>query len=102
MYEPRDIPRWEKTSRYLYTQVYVRMIYVYTVHHGVTSKGTILLLRVVESAVKNIGPMSILISEMAKTRLHAQIVLGNHRVHHSSCKAKVLAEEKQSKQEMTP
>jgi hypothetical protein len=51
------------------------MIYIYTVHRGVTSKGTVLLLRVVESAVKNIGPMSILISEMAKTRLHAQIVL---------------------------
>jgi hypothetical protein len=27
---------------------------------------------------------------------------GNHRVYHSSCKAKALAEEKQSKQEMTP
>jgi hypothetical protein len=60
---------------YLHTHAHVRTIYVYTVHRGVTSKGTVLLLHVVESAVKNIGPMSILISEMAKTILHAQVVL---------------------------
>jgi hypothetical protein len=33
---------------------------------------------------------------------HQYLISFPHRVHHSSCKAKVLAEEKQSKREMTP
>jgi hypothetical protein len=60
---------------YLHTHDNVQTISVYTIHLGDTSKGTVLLLHVVESAVRNIGPATISISEMGKTRLYAQIML---------------------------